>query len=60
MTDWIRTEDRLPDYGALCETKIDDEYGPRNECRLRRCGILWYFDDMSKYVYYAPTHWRPV
>lgn len=21
---------------------------------------LWFFPDMSMYVYYVPTHWRPL
>ena len=41
-------------------TKIDDQNGLRNEQRLKRRGKLWFFPDMSMYVYYAPTHWRPL
>src|ERR1700728_359346 len=40
-------------------TRIDDEKGCRNEQVLVRQGNLWFFPDMSMYVYYRPTHWRP-
>ena len=45
---------------AVVETKIHDENGPRNVQRLIRIGRLWYFGDQSMYVYYVPTHWRPL
>lgn len=41
-------------------TKIHDEHGARNEQPLRKIGRLWYFADGSMYVYYNPTHWRPL
>lgn len=32
----------------------------RNEqCRIRH-GRLFYFADNSMYVYYVPTHWKPI
>ena len=46
--------------GVEVMTKIDDERGVRNEQSLRRQGNLWFFPDMSMYVYYAPTHWMPL
>jgi hypothetical protein len=42
------------------ETKIDDEKGVRNETTLRRRENLFFFPDDSMYVYYCPTHWRPL
>mgnify|MGYP001580513711 FL=1 len=42
------------------QTKIDDERGCRNETTLVRDGRLWWFPDRSMYVYYTPTHWRPL
>jgi hypothetical protein len=45
---------------TIVETKIDDAEGIRNETTLRRKGRLWFFPDYSMYVYYEPTHWRPV
>lgn len=45
-------------------TKIDDAFGPRNEQPLiqkrrdEKSQPLWWFPDMSMYVYYTPTHWR--
>jgi len=41
-------------------TKIDDEHGVRNEQPMKRRGRLWWFTDGSMYVYYTPTHWRPL
>lgn len=40
-------------------TKIYDERGERNEQPLKRQGRLFYVDG-SMYVYYTPTHWRPL
>lgn len=45
-------------------TKIDDASGPRNEQLLIQkqrdapSRPMWWFPDMSMYVYYTPTHWR--
>lgn len=44
--------------GVEVLTKIDDEAGARNEQPLTRKGGLWFFPDMSMYVYYPPTHWK--
>lgn len=46
--------------GVVVDTKIDDEQGARNVQTLRRRGRLWWFPDGIMYVYYEPTHWRPV
>lgn len=46
--------------GEIIETKIDDGKGVRNIRKLKRSGSLWWFPDGSMYVYYTPTHWRPV
>jgi hypothetical protein len=42
---------------VVVRTKIDDVNGVRNEQDLQRQGNLWWFPDMSMYVYYRPTHW---
>lgn len=42
--------------GVPVATKIDDADGCRNEQTLVRRGRLWFFPDMSMYVYYTPTH----
>lgn len=55
---WTRTEDELPEEGAIVDTKIDDGQGVRNEGTLKYQGRLWFVPDGSMYVYYAPTHWR--
>lgn len=46
-----------PPTGATVLTKIDDGGGERNEQTLKRHGRLWFFPDMSMYVYYEPTHY---
>lgn len=56
MSEW-QSIDTAPERTEV-ETKIDDGNGCRNEQRLRRQGRLWFFPDMSMYVYYTPTHWR--
>jgi hypothetical protein len=45
--------DRVP-----VETKIHDHDGERNVQVMTKRGRLWWAGDM--YVYYDPTHWRPV
>ncbi len=57
---WIRCDEQLPDDGVEVMTKIDDESGCRNEQSLKRQCSLWFYPDMSMYVYYTPTHWRGV
>lgn len=60
MSDWIAIEKELPPEGEEVHTKIDDADGCRNETTLVRKGGLMFFPDMSMYVYYTPTHWRPL
>ena len=56
--DWKTTDTAPEDVPVL--TKIHDERGSRNEQPLKRRGRLWWFTDGSMYVYYTPTHWRPL
>lgn len=58
--DWKKCTDELPATDTDVETKIDDAKGCRNIAPLRRHNALWFFPDMSMYVYYSPTHWRPL
>ena len=44
----------------VVQTKIDDTNGCRNEQTLKRRGHLWWTPDGEMYVYYTPTHWKPV
>lgn len=46
--------------GVKLLTKIDDSKGERNVQERIRQGNLWYFTDMSMYVYYTPTHYCEV
>lgn len=57
---WTYCGDALPPPDTDVETKIDDGKGVRNVCALRRHSNLWWFTDMSMYIYYSPTHWRPL
>lgn len=66
MTDWISCRDKLPPTEEVVDTKIDDAKGVRNKQPLKRyqrdetTRSLWFFPDDSMYVYYTPTHWRPL
>lgn len=58
MAEWLPITAELPQDKIEVETKIDDPAGERNVVNLVRQGRLWFFPDMSMYVYYQPTHWR--
>lgn len=59
--DWVRVRERQPEPWEVVETKIDDAKGERNVQRLQKGdGRLWFVPDGSMYVYYEPTHWRPI
>lgn len=60
QTEWRRTEYEPAPEGVVVSTKIDDEQGVRNVTTLKRQGNLWFVPDGEMYVYYRPTHWRPV
>lgn len=55
---WLPARE-APD-GVEVETKIDDDGGVRNVQTLKRSGNLWFVPDGSMYVYYTPTHYRPL
>lgn len=57
---WTLVSDALPTSHKIVETKIDDANGKRNEAKLKRIGRLWWTADGAMYVYYTPTHWRPL
>ena len=62
-TEWTSVSKELPKPGVVVLTKIDDQDGCRNEQQLKLLpngGRLWFFPDGSMYVYYTPTHWKPV
>lgn len=56
MSEWTRTADRLPPERASVRTM--DSGGM--ERVLRRVGTLWWFPDMSMYVYFTPVAWAPL
>lgn len=55
---WIEIRLTPPTDDLEVETKIDDHKGIRNVQTLKHHNNLWWFPDMSMYVYYRPTHWR--
>ena len=55
---WIPVTQEAPPRDVTVETKIDDGRGVRNQTTLKLHRNLWFFPDMSMYVYYSPTHWR--
>lgn len=57
---WISCYAAIPAEGVVVETKIEDRKGVRNVQALKRVGNLWFVPDGSIYVYYCPTHWRPL
>ena len=57
---WILCKNRKPPQDIIIETKIDDCKGVRNICQLILHNNLWWIPDMSMYIYYSPTHWRPL
>ena len=46
--------------GKVVWTRIGEAFEERNVQQLKRSGRMWFVPDGSTYVYYAPTHWRPV
>lgn len=52
--DWTQTVLQLPPDNKVVET-MDSGGHVQN---LIRKGNLWWFDDMSMYVYYVPKFWR--
>lgn len=59
MIEWWHPISTAPE-GVEVKTKLMDGMGSRNEQTLRRKGNLWWFPDGSMYVYYTPTHWKPM
>lgn len=59
---WIACQKRNAPEGETVLTKIDDGRGVRNVQTLVRRGNLWFTGESGNamYVYYAPTHWKPV
>lgn len=57
---WISRFTAIPADGVVVETKVHDRKGVRNVQALKRVGNLWFVPDGSIYVYYCPTHWRPL
>jgi len=57
---WQPIATHNPPEGVILNTKIDDVGGIRNNQKLIKKGNLWWYPDMSMYVYYTPTHWLQV
>lgn len=62
--EWRLIATDCPPVDVVVETKISDGRGDRNQTKMRwkktPRGRLWFFADNSMYVYYNPTHWRPI
>ena len=56
--DWPPITSTEPPEGVEVMTCISDALGVRNVQSLVRRGRLWFFPDMSMYVYYTPTHYQ--
>lgn len=51
---WIHITNQLPPENVVVETQ--SESGMEQDLILHK--NLWWFDDMSMYVYYTPRLWR--
>lgn len=56
MNDWTPTAQGLPPEGVEVETM---DSGGHVQSLTYKSG-LWFFPDMSMYVYYTPQAWRQV
>lgn len=57
---WTAIAAAPPPENKVVLTVISDAQGIRNEQPLKRQGRLWWLPDGSMYVYYTPTHWKPL
>ncbi len=57
---WIATADRLPTQGEIVATKVVHDGKESMHARLRLVGALWFHATDDFYMYYDPTHWRPL
>lgn len=54
---WINVNEKLPKEGELVHCLL----GRRRVIEpLKRHGRLWFVADGSMYVYYTPSHWKPI
>lgn len=53
-TNWKQTEKEVPPENVVVETISAN--GQQQD--LVRRGTLWFFPDMSMYVYYVPKFWK--
>lgn len=60
ITQYTPCKSELPPEHQPVLTAICDAKGIRNEQVLVRNGRLWFLRDLSMYVYYEPTHWKPL
>jgi len=59
---WRCTKEVMPKEGQPVETLIKDDLceGERNAVVLKRKGSTWWYRNGKEFVYYTPTHWRPI
>ena len=53
---YTRTESSLPPEGELVDTISEGGI----QAQLRRKNNLWFYEDMSMYVYYTPIMWKTI
>ncbi len=56
MNNYKRVDQELPPEGELVDTISPGGVAQQ----IRRKGGLWFFADMSMYVYFTPEFWRPL
>ena len=57
---WISCLIQKPEEGKIVQTCVVSNNGIHNEQPLIRKGNLWFHEDMGMYVYYNPSHWKPL
>jgi hypothetical protein len=60
MSYGYKSIDQLTPQEQILETCIIEDGKIRMEQCLIKKGNLWWFTDMSMYVYYTPTHYRTI
>ena len=54
---YIKCSEQLPPEDVLVHTCIIEGGDIRMDSKLTRVRSMYYIEDKSMYVYYAPTHW---
>lgn len=57
---WTRCEHILPPNGVVVQTKLDEDDGVYIERLAKRHETFWFMTSGAVYMFYTPTHWRPL